>query len=119
MSTRVRTIIVTLIAACSFASATIAPVAAQANTTQKELKEKSYTCEHTATNMTVCTDKQGHEWYCEESTDECAQIKFEVGKTTKLHIPSLTLNALPVATTPPVVTPPVVTSPVRIARLAA
>jgi len=103
LSTKIRTTIITLIAAGSFGSAALVPVAAQATTKQKDLTDKGYTCEHTSSNLTVCTNKEGHEWYCEESTDECGQVKLEVAKTTTLRAPLVGLYAAPVATTPPVV----------------
>src|SRR5271170_6987891 len=98
MNIRIRSVIVTLIAAANFGGA-MAPVAAQAATKEKDLTGKGYTCEHTSDNLTVCTDKEGHEWYCEESTDECGQIKLTVVKTTNLAPVGLT--AAPVVTTPP------------------
>jgi hypothetical protein len=104
MNTKIRTIIVTLIAAASFGSAAMAPVAAQAATKQKDLTDKGLTCEHTSDNLTVCTDKEGHEWYCEESSDECGQVKLQVANTTRLHLSGLTLKAPPVVTTPPIIT---------------
>ncbi len=109
MNTKIRAIVVTLIAAASFGSATMAPMAAQAATKQKDLTDKGYTCEHTSDNLTVCTDKEGHEWYCEESSDECGQVKLQVVNSTLLRTSGLTLKAPPVVTTPPVITvaPPV------------
>jgi hypothetical protein len=101
LSTKIRTTIVTLIAAGSFGSAALIPAAAQAATKEKDLTGKGYTCEHTSSNLTVCTDKEGHEWYCEESTDECGQVKLEVVNTTKLRAPLVGLYAAPEATTPP------------------
>jgi hypothetical protein len=106
LSTKIRTTIITLVAAGSFGSAAVVPVAAHAATKQGDLEAKGYTCVHASTNNTICTDKEGHEWYCEESTDECGQIKLTVVKTTNLAPVGLT--AAPVVTTPPVVkvTPP-------------
>ena len=101
LSPKIRTTIITLIAAGSLASAALVPVAAQATTNQKDLTGKGYTCEHTSDNLTVCTDKEGHEWYCEESSDECGQVKLTVVTTTKLHVTSVGVYAPPVVTTPP------------------
>jgi hypothetical protein len=102
MHTKIRTAIITLIAAGSM-SAALAPGAAQATTKEKDLTGKSYTCEHTSDNLTVCTDKEGHEWYCEESTDECGQVKVTLVNTTKLRVPVTSVYAPPIVTTPPVV----------------
>jgi hypothetical protein len=104
MNTKIRTVILTLIAAASFGSAAMAPVAAQAATKQKDLTDKGLTCEHTSDNLTVCTDKEGHEWYCEESSDECGQVKLQVINSTLLRTSGLTMKAPPVVTTPPVIT---------------
>jgi len=103
MNMKIRTVIVTLIAAASFGGA-MAPVAAQAATKEKDLTGKGYSCEHTSDNLTVCTDKEGHEWYCEESTDECGQVKLQVANSALLHLSGLTLKAQPIVTTPPVIT---------------
>ena len=111
ITVKTRTGILTLVTALSIAGAGVGASVAQATTKSGDLKEKGYTCEHTATNMTVCTDKEGHEWYCEESTDECQQVKLVVGKGVKVHLPGQLLNA-PVVSAPPVVTPPVITTPV-------
>ncbi len=73
-------IAVSLAAALSIAGAMV-PVA-QAETTQ-EVKDKGYSCEHTADNFTTCTNSDGHEYWCEESTDSCAKIKLEVAKKLK------------------------------------
>jgi hypothetical protein len=91
LSTKIRTTIIALIAAGSFA--TMVPAAAQAQPVkQKDLEGKGYTCEHVATNMTICTDTNGHEWACEESTDECGQLRLQVVTTTKLPEPTLKLT---------------------------
>jgi hypothetical protein len=91
-STRIRTTIITLIAAGSFGSATLVPVAAQAKAPEKQrsLETLGYTCEHTGEHFTTCTDKNGNEWYCDEQADECSQVKF--GKKTT--------NATTVASSP-------------------
>jgi hypothetical protein len=102
MNTKIRTAIITLIAVGSFGSTALVPGAAQATTKEKDLTGKSYTCEHTSDNLTVCTDKEGHEWYCEESTDECGQVKVTLLNTTKLRVPVTSLYAAPSTTTPPV-----------------
>jgi hypothetical protein len=103
LSTKIRTAIITLVAAGSFGSVALLPVAAQATTKQKDLTDKGYTCEHTSDNLTVCTDKEGHEWYCEESSDECGQVKLTLVNTGKLHAMPVGVYAPPVVTTPPVV----------------
>jgi len=96
MSIKIRTIIITLIAAASFAS--IVPVAAQAQPVkQKDLEGKGYTCEHASTNTTICTDTNGHEWACEESTDECGQLRLQVVTAPKRREPTLKLTAPVVA----------------------
>jgi hypothetical protein len=102
LSSKIRTILITGIAAASFGGAAIVPGAALASKTQKELKDSGYTCEHTATDFTVCTDSNGHEWYCEESTDKCEQIKLEGHKPriTELVAPAGMLKA-PEAGSPP------------------
>jgi hypothetical protein len=102
LSTKIRTTIIALVAASSFAATSVVPAVSQAATTEKDLKGKGYTCEHASTNNTVCTDKEGHEWYCEESSDECGQVKLELVNTIR-PVPSVGLYAAPEATTPPVV----------------
>jgi hypothetical protein len=102
-----RPTIIGLAASVSIGLAAMVPAAAQATTKQKDLKEKGYTCEHTATDMTVCTDNEGHEWYCQESTDECGQVKLEVSKGVRLPLPIVKLNAPPVSAPPPVVVSPI------------
>src|SRR5271168_2583640 len=104
LSTKIRTTIITLVAAGSFGSAAVVPVAAHAATKQGDLEAKGYTCVHASTNNTICTDKEGHEWYCEESTDECGQVKLQVVNSSLLHLSGLTLKAPPVVTSPPVIT---------------
>jgi hypothetical protein len=112
MTAKIRTLLIILIAASSLGSALV-PGAAQAATKQKDLTGKGYTCEHASDNLTICTDKEGHEWYCEESSDECGQVKLTIA-TTKLRVPVTGLYAQPVSTTPPVVVK--VTRPVMSAR---
>jgi|GEM_PF-3362473 len=98
LSTKIRTSIITLIAASCFA--TMVPAAAQAQPVkQKDLEGKGYSCEHASTNTTICTDTNGHEWACEESTDECGQLRLEVVTTTKLPEPTLKLTVPVVAVT--------------------
>jgi hypothetical protein len=116
LSTKIRTTIITLIAAGSFGSAALVPVVAQATTNQKDLTGKGYTCEHTSDNLTVCTDKEGHEWYCEESSDECGQVKLTVVTTSKLRGTAVGVYAPPRATTPP---PVVKVAPVATSRMLA
>jgi hypothetical protein len=97
MNAKIRTAIITLIAAASLGSAAMAPVAAQAQPVkQGDLEGKSYTCEHASDNLTVCTDSGGHEWYCEESSDECGQVKLQVVDNKLLH----TLTGLKVKSVP-------------------
>jgi hypothetical protein len=101
LSNKIRTLLITGIAAISFGGAAMVPVAALASKTQKELKDSGYTCEHTATDFTVCTDKEGHEWYCEESTDKCEQIKHEVHRPRIELVPSAGVMRAPEAGSPP------------------
>jgi len=98
LSTKIRTTIIALIAASSFA--TIVPAVAQAQPVkQKDLEGKGYTCSHAFTNTTICTDSFGHEWACEESSDECGQLRLQVITTTKLPEPTLKVTAPVVAVT--------------------
>jgi hypothetical protein len=103
LSNKIGTVLVAAIASVSFGGAAIFPGAALASKKQGELKEKGYTCEHTADNFTVCTDKEGHEWWCEESTDTCEQIKREVTKTPIVRPPVAPVGVLkaPEVTSPP------------------
>lgn len=101
LSNQVRTILITAVASVSLASVAIVPSAALASKKQGELKEKGYSCEHTATDFTVCTDKEGHEWWCEESTDSCEQIKLEVTKPRIVRPPVGLLKAPELGSPPP------------------
>jgi len=49
------------------------------------------------TNTTICTDTNGHEWACEESTDECGQLRLQVVTAPKRREPTLKLTAPVVA----------------------
>lgn len=101
LSTKIRTTVVTLIAAVSLGGAAIVPASALASKTQKELKDKGLSCEHTSDNLTTCTDKEGHEWYCEESTDTCEQVKLEVVKPRTVLAPSTGMLKAPETGSPP------------------
>ena len=75
MNSKIRTILIALIAAGSFASAGIAPVAAQAKQPE-DLEKAGYTCEKAGDDFIVCTDAYGHEWYCNH--EGCGQVKLQV-----------------------------------------
>jgi hypothetical protein len=109
MNAKIRTIIITLIAAGSFATATIAPAICQAQDnrtaatglTQEELEKGGASCEQAGEDFIVCTNG-GHEWYCNH--EGCGQVKSASVGTTVLRVTTgLTLKAAPVVTTPPVV----------------
>jgi len=115
MNMKIRTILVTLIAAAGIASVGIAPVAAQAQGID-DLEKAGYTCEKAGEDFIVCTDKNGHEWWCNH--EGCQQIKLQVVSTKLLHTTGVTVKAPPVVTTtPPVLTKATVT--VTSLRLAA
>jgi hypothetical protein len=98
MNTNIRTIIVSLIAAGSFATATIAPVAAQADS-PSDLEKAGYNCEVVHNPTEISCSNGLHLFSC--SLTECVQIYRK---------------APPVGTKPPVITK--VTSPVTTLKLA-
>jgi hypothetical protein len=74
MLTKTRTIIISLIAAGSFATAAIAPAVSQAQT-MKHLEAGGFECVYVATNFWECTNGS-HVWDC-ESNGECQRVKLE------------------------------------------
>jgi len=118
MNNKIRTFIITLIAAGSIASATVAPAVSKAQDnrsgatglTQEELEKGGASCEHAGEDFWVCTDGSGHEWYCNH--EGCGQVKIRVVGRNVLHI----LTGLKVKSVPIVQGRPRVT--VKVATLA-
>jgi hypothetical protein len=106
MRTKIRTTIITLIAAGSIVPATIGPTAAEAmpvgaaGITQDEIEKGGGTCEHVGTDFWECKDKDGKKWYCNH--EGCQSVKIVVG-TSDFRATIPTLSAFQVAAAPPVV----------------
>ncbi|HEY0815047.1 MAG TPA: hypothetical protein VGE11_17385 [Pseudonocardia sp.] len=47
---------------------------ADGKTTVQSLKDKGYSCEHTATNMTTCTKSGEKDQTCSENEDTCVVL---------------------------------------------
>ena len=110
MNNKIRTLIITLIAAASIATVAVAPAISQAQDnrsgaaglTQEELEKGGATCEHAGEDFWVCTDGNGHEWYCNH--EGCGQVKITIVGTTMLHVlTGLKVKSVPVVHGRPVV----------------
>ena len=107
MLTKIRTSIITLIAASSFAAVAVAPNAAQAlnsngnGITQGELEKEGATCEYVATDFYECKDTNGKKWYCNH--EGCQSVRI-VGGVTNMVVRPTTLKMSEPPVEPPVVT---------------
>jgi hypothetical protein len=110
MNNKIRTLIATLVAAGSIATAVIAPAVSQAmdngsgaaGITQEDLEKGGATCEHAGDDFWVCTDSGGHEWYCNH--EGCGQVKITIVGTKQVHIlTGLRVQSVPVVQGRPVV----------------
>jgi|GEM_PF-3552594 len=110
MNNKIRSLIVTLIAACGIATAAVAPAVSQAQDnrsgaaglTQEELEKGGASCEHAGEDFWVCTDGSGHEWYCNH--EGCGQVKITIVGKDVLHVlTGLKVKAVPAVHGRPVV----------------
>jgi hypothetical protein len=110
MNKKIRTLIITLIAAGGIATAAVAPAVSQAQDnrsgvaglTQEELEKGGASCEHAGEDFWVCTDGSGHEWYCNH--EGCGQVKITMVGTKLFHIlTGLKVKSVPVVHGRPVV----------------
>jgi hypothetical protein len=74
LRSKTRMMIVTLIAAGSFATTSVAPAVSQAQS-MKHLELGGFECVHEGDNFWVCTNGS-HVWYC-ESNGDCQRVKLE------------------------------------------
>jgi len=111
MNNKIRTLVITLIAAGSIATATVAPAVSQAQDnrsgatglTQEELEKGGASCEHAGEDFWVCTDGSGHEWCCNH--EDCGQVKITIAGSNVLHIlTGLKVKSVPVVHGRPLVT---------------
>jgi hypothetical protein len=98
MNTKIRAIVVSLIAAGSFAAAGIAPVAAQADS-PASLERAGYTC--TVYSDEISCSNGFHLFTC--TLSDCELVYLEHGGPTLRPVSKGLLKPTPVVTAPPVV----------------